>query len=183
MIDLREADVQALRLMYGGGHGAWAVAMTAATIVGEGWSALLLLPLLAHVRTRQFAAPLAAAVAAQAVLVWALKAAFGRVRPWIALGLPAPIGAPHDPSFPSGHAAGAFCVAAFLAVALPTAWPSTPRRARLVGAGGIVAAGLIASSRVYLGCHFPSDVLAGAVLGGGLGAYAAGQYVRSRGAG
>ena len=176
---MSEIDVRALLAMYGGAHGTWSALMTALTLVGEGWTALLLLPMLWHVRTRAFAGPLAAGVAAQGVLVWALKALIGRTRPWIALGLPAPIGSPHDCSFPSGHAAGGFCVAMFLAVALPVAWPASPGRARLVTFVAFVYAALVASSRVYLGAHFPSDVLVGGLLGAAVGLVAARAYARS----
>ena len=59
-----------------------------------------------------------------------------------------------DPSFPSDHAAAAFAIAvAILAVS------------RAVGAGFVAAATLIALSRVAVGLHYPSDVLAGAVVG------------------
>jgi undecaprenyl-diphosphatase len=175
---MTDLDVRALLAMYGGANGTFAALMTAVTLVGEGWSALLLLPLLGYARTRRFAGALTIAIVLQAVIVWAMKAAIGRVRPWIALGLPAPVGSPHDFSFPSGHAAGSFCLAAFLALALPAAWPASPRRARLVGGVAFVYAALVASSRVYLGAHFPSDVLFGALLGAGIGAVAGLAYAR-----
>ncbi len=175
MIDL---DVRTLLALYGGAHGSLAALMTAATLVGEGWTALLLLPMLWHGRTRRFAGLLTAAILSQAVLVWAMKAVVGRVRPWIALGLPEPVGSPHDFSFPSGHAAGSFCLAAFLALALPAAWPGSPARARIVGAVAFAYAVLVASSRVYLGAHFPSDVIFGALLGGAIGGAAGLAYIR-----
>jgi undecaprenyl-diphosphatase len=57
-------------------------------------------------------------------------------------------------SFPSGHAATAFAAAAILAL-LYGGYFSL----------GFVPALLVAYSRVYMGVHFPSDVLGGAVLG------------------
>ena len=57
-------------------------------------------------------------------------------------------------SFPSGHAAVSFACATVLALAVPRLrWP-------LYG-----LAALIAFSRVYVGVHFPFDVLAGAAIG------------------
>jgi membrane-associated phospholipid phosphatase len=58
-------------------------------------------------------------------------------------------------SFPSSHAANAYCLAALLA----WRWPGT----RWLWWG---FAALVAFSRVYLNRHFPSDVLFGALLGG-----------------
>jgi undecaprenyl-diphosphatase len=59
-----------------------------------------------------------------------------------------------DPGFPSDHATGAFAVA--MAVYL---------RNRLWGSIALVLAAILAIGRVAIGVHFPSDVLAGAVLG------------------
>ncbi len=60
-------------------------------------------------------------------------------------------------SFPSGHATTAFAAALVLALWYPR-WAG-------VFVGLAVLVGL---SRVVLGSHFPSDVLAGALLGGGV---------------
>jgi undecaprenyl-diphosphatase len=158
-------DQRAFLALYGGMSGAWAPLMIGLTILGAGWTALALLPLAAFVRTRAFAQALAGAIAVQAVLVWALKLLFGRVRPWLALHLAAPIGEPRDGSFPSGHAAGSFCVAAFVAMALPAVWSARLAYLRAAAAAAWTLAALIAFSRVYLGAHFPGDVVAGALLG------------------
>ena len=61
---------------------------------------------------------------------------------------------PHDHSFPSGHAATSFACATTLAFAFP----------RLAVPLYVLAAA-IAYSRVYVGVHYPLDVLGGAVLG------------------
>jgi undecaprenyl-diphosphatase len=59
-----------------------------------------------------------------------------------------------DPGFPSDHATGAFAVA--MAIWL---------RNRLWGTVALIAAAVLSVGRVAIGVHFPSDVLAGAVLG------------------
>jgi undecaprenyl-diphosphatase len=70
-------------------------------------------------------------------------------------------------SFPSGHAVLLFAVAGALhAVYGRRAWFAWP------------LAGAAAMTRVYVGAHFPSDVLAGAVLGGAVGFLAAGALRR-----
>jgi membrane-associated phospholipid phosphatase len=174
-------DLRAFLAIYGGSGGPWGPAMLALTILGAGYSAWALLPFALWRRTRRLALALAAAVATQAVLVWVLKAVLGRVRPWLVLGLPAPWGHPHDGSFPSGHAAGSFCVAVFFVAAFP-ALPALRRRpafARALSVALVAIAGLIALSRVYLGAHFPSDVLAGAILGGAIGARAGAKYTKN----
>jgi undecaprenyl-diphosphatase len=116
------------------------------------------------------------AIATTAVLVWAMKLAVGRVRPWLAFGFPPPIGEPHDGSFPSGHAAGSFCVAVFLACTIPSIWTGSRSSAHLLRLLALVMAALIALSRVYLGAHFPSDVVGGALLGAVIGGAGAALY-------
>jgi undecaprenyl-diphosphatase len=66
-------------------------------------------------------------------------------------------------SFPSGHSAMSMVVYGCLAFALARAVRGFPRVAfALVGAGLVVAIGL---SRIYLGVHYPSDVIAGWITG------------------
>lgn len=70
------------------------------------------------------------------------------------------IRAPRDSSFPSGHTSSALCITAALFYMRdrmkPVSWIWIPALAVSV---------LIAFSRLYLYVHFPSDVLAGAVIG------------------
>jgi len=69
--------------------------------------------------------------------------------------------APNYPSFPSGHAALAFATAVVLGLSYRRKW---------VWLAAILGAGLISISRIYLGFHYPSDILGGAVLGASTGA-------------
>jgi membrane-associated phospholipid phosphatase len=83
-----------------------------------------------------------------------LKAAIPRARPHDH----ALVSRPHSHSFPSGHATTSFACATVLALMIPgLALPV------------FVLAAAVAWSRVYVGVHFPLDVLAGAVLGVAIG--------------
>ena len=89
-------------------------------------------------------------------LNFAVKLIVRRPRP-VLEGLPPLGGAPSTLSFPSAHATASFaCATAMTRLA--------PEAAFLF----ILAAG-IAACRPYLGMHYPSDVLAGAILGTALG--------------
>lgn len=84
----------------------------------------------------------------------AIKFVVRRRRPELP-GLPPLTGTVTRLSFPSAHATTSFAAAEVFG--------------RLVPAGPLyAAAGALAVSRPYLGVHYPSDVLAGALLGNGL---------------
>lgn len=85
-----------------------------------------------------------------------LKHLVARVRPFDRIqGLTVLIRRPQDFSFPSGHTSSSFAVATVFLSMLPL-W---------VGLTAMTLAVLIAFSRLYLGAHYPSDVVCGAVLG------------------
>jgi undecaprenyl-diphosphatase len=93
-------------------------------------------------------------------LAYVLRDAIGRVRPPVVYPEPeALVRVPHQPAFPSGHSATAFACATVIAWAAP----------RLRIPAFVLAAG-IAWSRVYVGVHWPLDVLGGAALGTAVGA-------------
>ena len=112
----------------------------------------LVLAWLLYRRRNTQAAFLALAVGGAALLNLALKQLFHRARPdlWPSLT------PEHDYSFPSGHAMGSLAVVAALVV---LAWPTRWRWPVLI-LGGLFVLG-VGLSRLYLGVHFPSDVLAG----------------------
>ena len=67
-------------------------------------------------------------------------------------------------SFPSGHASGATLFYGFLAAYLVCRLRGNGVRALVVAAGTVMVA-LVALSRVYLGAHYLSDVVAGIAFG------------------
>lgn len=92
------------------------------------------------------------------VLVFGLKYSVKRKRPFITYpDITQKIGA-SDPSFPSGHTASAFSTATSLSLAYPKWYVIAP---------SYLWAGSVGYSRMHLGVHYPSDVLAGALLGSG----------------
>jgi len=89
-----------------------------------------------------------------------LKFSFARVRPASYFNYPLP----GSPSFPSGHALYAASVFGGLAVLL-TARIRDPLLQLLIWLVAISLTLLVGISRVYLGVHYPSDVLAGYAIG------------------
>jgi undecaprenyl-diphosphatase len=96
------------------------------------------------------------AFAIELPLYLALKNLIKRDRPNVALAHITAFITPSDKfSFPSGHSAAAFLMAVITAHYIPALSPLC-----------FYCASLIAISRVLLGVHYPSDILAGACLGG-----------------
>ena len=89
-------------------------------------------------------------------LNYAIKAVVRRPRP-VLEGLPPLGGAPSSLSFPSAHATSSFAVATAMT------------RVEPIAALAFILAAALALGRPYLGMHYPSDVLAGAILGIALG--------------
>lgn len=88
--------------------------------------------------------------AVSAAIVQGLKVLFGRARPEdILLAL-------DSPAFPSGHVANAATVAVLLALLLRRGW---------IWAAGAIYVILMALSRTYLGAHWLSDTIGGALVG------------------
>lgn len=83
-----------------------------------------------------------------------LKPLVGRIRPYDLLGFPILVPPLADFSFPSGHTSSSFAAATAI-YAMNRKW----------GIAAYVFAALMGISRLYLGVHFPTDVLAGAAIG------------------
>ena len=122
--------------------------------------ALLLLPLV-----------IAAVALADSITSRLFKPFFGRPRPChdarIFPLLHLPDGCGGQFGFLSSHAANSFALAVFLLIILPAG------RFRGLKIGVFCWAVLLSYSRMYLGAHYPSDVLGGALVGSLLGVLAA----------
>jgi undecaprenyl-diphosphatase len=130
--------------------------------LGDGWvwyAVMLALPIVHGVAGLQAGLHLAATGAVGVLLYKLIKNHAVRERPYITHSAIQCASAPLDRySFPSGHTLHAVCFTVMLTTYLPE-WASAV----------VALASLIALSRVILGLHYPTDVAAGAALGGALG--------------
>lgn len=116
---------------------------------GAVWLAIGLVLALSRRRVQVFLWVVVADLVAQ-LTTEAIKAVVSRERPHVH----ALVSLPNSRSFPSGHASSSFACAAVLAALAPKL------RVPL-----FLLAALIAWSRVYVGVHYPLDVVAGALWG------------------
>jgi undecaprenyl-diphosphatase len=137
--------------------------MKLVTLLGSGPAiiALTLVTLVLCYRLGQLhhAKLLAASLGGGLALELSLKLAFHRPRPVPFFDIVPPT----SYSFPSGHALESFCF--FSALAIIASDGETVRNAITAWTGAILLTLLIGFSRVYLGVHYPSDVVAGYTVG------------------
>ena len=98
-----------------------------------------------------------------------LKNLVCRIRPYEVIdGLHLMIGKQNDSSFPSGHSSAGFSVGTVIL-------RETPRK---IGIPVLLFALLIALSRLYVGVHYPTDVICGMLLGAAVGFFTCTVYHR-----
>jgi undecaprenyl-diphosphatase len=127
---------------------------------GTGWIAVLLLGLLQNRRDgwRATRGVLPALWLATSAVEYPIKYFFRRRRPFISVVRAIVVGRkPGSYSFPSGHSAAAFAGATLLTRYYPNGRPLWH-----------FIASLVALSRIYLGAHYPGDVIMGSLSGAGL---------------
>lgn len=98
----------------------------------------------------------ATSLAANALITYSLKYGINRQRPFVNNKFIFKKTKAGSPSFPSGHTSTAFATAISLTIAYPKWYVAAP---------AYTWAAACAYSRMYLGVHYPSDILAGIFIG------------------
>lgn len=134
--------------------------MVAFTIYGLTYVLVFVGPVLWREKKRELGFDVVVLIIISDLVVEGLKLLFMRERPFAVLTDVhtiswGPFTTATSYAFPSGHASRAFAMATLIAFGTRRRW----------GATVLVLAGLVGLSRIYLGLHWPSDVLAGAVVG------------------
>ena len=101
---------------------------------------------------------ISASIISATVISYSLKHAILRERPFVTYPDLQKLDDAGSPSFPSGHTSTAFSTATSLSLAFPKWYVFVP---------AYLWAGSVGYSRMHLGVHYPSDVLAGAITGTG----------------
>ena len=99
-------------------------------------------------------------IATAQIITFSLKFTISRRRPHLFDTTFTAVVPAHNAAFPSGHTAEAFAMATAMSIAVPKWYVIVP---------AFAWASIMAYARIYLGVHYPSDVVAGAIVGAGSG--------------
>jgi len=168
---IQSVDEAALRGLRGVGDALPAFvtdAMRGASWLGDGWPrSILAASFIVYLMIRRLARAasyiLYTTLGIAALNAWVLKAILTRARPDIVTRL---VEVDQSWSLPSGHAANSAAVYGAIALVATVLWWRRRQRRAIWAAAGIVIF-LIGVSRVWLGVHWPSDVVAGWLVGAG----------------
>jgi undecaprenyl-diphosphatase len=138
----------------------WIATLSGDAAVMTSFAVLAVVLLVAWGRRRS-AVVLAVVMIADPLIASSLKGMFARPRPPVAAML---IGVPSDASFPSGHALASLLCYGLLALFVVLGTASAWRKGSAV-AVALVCALMVGASRVYLGVHWASDVVASWAVG------------------
>jgi membrane-associated phospholipid phosphatase len=108
--------------------------------------------------TKQKAFYIGSTIVLSEVISTVLKYSIDRQRPFTTYPFIEKMAGGGSPSFPSGHTSDAFALATSVSIAYPKWYVIVP---------SYMWAGAVSYSRMDLGVHYPSDVLAGAIIGAG----------------
>ncbi|HVO77643.1 MAG TPA: phosphatase PAP2 family protein [Methanomassiliicoccales archaeon] len=139
-----------------------AVLLNAFTFLGSVWMGFIWVATLFFFKRRDLALYVLVAVLMEIAYEYVAKDLVNRPRPYEALANVKYVAAQFGHSFPSGHAAGAFVIAAV--VGMKERWTLLPL---------VFISVLVALSRVYIGVHYPFDIVGGAIAGSIIGFYVA----------
>lgn len=129
-------------------------ALSALTLLGSFSASVILCGFLFLIGQRKRGIVASASIILVMATTMVLKVAVARPRPFMVVSGALPVDVESGSSFPSGHASRVFSILDL-----------TRGRNRRMVLVGYVVAGLVGFSRVYIGVHYPLDVLGGAVLG------------------
>ena len=128
------------------------------TSLGEGIVPIALCILfLFFKKTRKVGITAGLSLAMEAILInLTIKKLVGRTRPYVVNeAIEYITKRPSDNSFPSGHTGCMFAVASVLFYMMP----------KKVGIPAMIVASLVGISRLYVGVHYPTDIIGGFIVG------------------